>query len=148
EMVIEPQFDNAKGFHRGLAVVGKDKQWIYIDKSGNTVEMPPSDKLYDFNKEGVAFIKVGDLVGLINTKGEEVLKPTYSEIKPFEHGIVKVKKDIRWGVVSPVGRLVNQPEYDELDFSVTNAFIGRKGTAFGIVSTSGQFIPIEGVTKL
>lgn len=148
QIVIEPQFTGAKPFNSGLAIAEKDKQWQYIDKSGKTVKMPHSDKRYDFDAGGLAIIKVSDLVGLINAKGNEVLKPTYHEIKPFENAFAKVRRDNKWGIIGRDGRAVIEPEYDDIDVGGGAVFTGRKGTAHGVVTKSGQFIHVEDVTKI
>lgn len=148
QLVIEPQFSAAKAFNSGIALVEKDKQWQYIDKSGATVQMPHSDKLYDFSPEGVAFLREGNLVGLAGAKGDVVLKPTYSEIKPFEHGVAKVRQDEKWGVVAADGKTVVAPEYDEIDISGNGTFVVRKGTAFGIIGKDSRFREVAGATKV
>lgn len=82
--VIVPAYSNAKYFNNsGICVVEKDKKWFYINKKGEELKMPASDKVYDF-EDGVAFIKVNDKVGLINPKGEIIVQPTYQVIKSFE----------------------------------------------------------------
>jgi WG containing repeat len=67
----------------------------YVDKSGKQVFKPIPNKLGSFYK-GVTW-KSGQkdtdeeyLYGLINKKGEWILKPTYFEIKDFENGIAQV----------------------------------------------------------
>jgi WG containing repeat len=67
----------------------------YVDKSGKEVFKPIPNELGSFYK-GVTW-KKGQrgtdeeyLYGLINKKGEWILKPTYFEIKDFENGIAQV----------------------------------------------------------
>lgn len=55
---------------------------MYINTKGEIQKAPTSEKLYDFDN-GVAFIKQGDKIGLINPKMEVVLQPKYDVIKPF-----------------------------------------------------------------
>lgn len=148
EVVIDPQFDNAKAFHSGIAVVANQKKWQYIDKSGQPVELPHSDKLYDFDRNGLAFIRESDLVGLMDTKGNVVLKPLYTEIKPFEYGFAKVKRGNKWGIISPTGDAVITPEYDEIDISGNGVFVARKGTAFGVIAQNGSFKHVKDATKI
>jgi len=89
KMVIEPQFDRVKSFNSGIALVESNKSWMYIDKTGKEITgFPASDKKYDF-EDGIAFIRQGDKVGFIDTKGNTVLAPAYKDINPIYKGWAK-----------------------------------------------------------
>ncbi|MNW04335.1 KWG Leptospira [compost metagenome] len=47
--VIPADFKDAKDFNNGIAVVQKDKDWVYINTKGEIQKAPASDKVFDFN---------------------------------------------------------------------------------------------------
>ena len=59
-------------------------------------------------------IYVGIKIGLINAKGETVLKPTYQVLKPFENGYARAKLNDKWGIIDTKGKLVIAAEYEDL----------------------------------
>ena len=61
-------------------------KWGFSDKSGNIVVEAKYDKVTEFNEYGFAGVKLGDKWGVVNSKGEEILAPTYNineEIEPY-----------------------------------------------------------------
>ena len=64
----------------------ENEKWGFSDKSGNTVVEAKYDKVTEFNEYGFAGVKLGDKWGVVNSKGEEILAPTYNineEIEPY-----------------------------------------------------------------
>lgn len=53
--------------------------------------------------------------GLIDTKGNVILKNAYTQIEPFKHGISVVKINGKYGVINKIGKYVLQPEYDFIE---------------------------------
>ena len=61
-------------------------------------------------------------VGLINTKGEFLLKPNYDEIKRLHNSFLRVKIDEKYGLVDDNYNFILPAIYDNIsDFS--NSFI-------------------------
>ena len=76
EIVINPQFDEAKNFSEGLARVN-------IGGRRNRFGINPQfDEAGDFS-EGLAPVKIGGKVGYINPKGEIVINPQFDEAGDF-----------------------------------------------------------------
>lgn len=147
EVVVDFQFDRAKSFNSGVAVVLKNKRWFYIDKTGKELKMPDTEKLFDFN-EGVAFIRKDKKVGLINVKGEVILKPTYKKILKFENGFAKVNKGKFWGLINTEGKVVVEPIYRKIEGSYQDKIaVAQKDDVWGIIN-DGEFIKVEGAVKI
>jgi hypothetical protein len=66
--VIEPQFEEARGFSEGLAAVKVNGKWGYIARAGTMVIRPHFEAAKDFS-EGRAAVKTGDRWGYIDTTG-------------------------------------------------------------------------------
>lgn len=54
-----------------------DNKWGFTDKNGNIVVEEKYDKVTEFNNYGYASVQKDGKWGVINSKGEEILKPTY-----------------------------------------------------------------------
>ena len=146
--LIEPQFGKAKDFNSGVAMVLKDKKWIYIDKQAKELSYSDAEKLYPFN-DGVAFIREGDNVGLINTKGEVIVKPIYRIIKAFRNGYARfATQSDQWGIIDNKGNVIIKPEYTSIGNYVNDVARAEKGEdVYGIASTN-SFSKVDGVTKI
>ncbi len=80
--VIPPTKIWLDGFHEGLAAAqSEDGALGYVDKTGTMVIKVDAEQLREFTN-GLAPAKSGGKWGLLNTKGEWVLRPT-SEVYPF-----------------------------------------------------------------
>ena len=64
----------------------ENDKWGFTDKNGNTVVEAKYDKVTEFNEYGFAGVKLDGKWGVVNSKGEEVLAPTYTlneDTEPF-----------------------------------------------------------------
>jgi len=89
KFVIEPQFDFAKDFSGGLAVVRLDGREGYIDHTGRVVIEPQFDDAEPFS-DGLAAVRLGDAWGFINREGKFVIHPRKKDQRP---GLIN---DVDW----------------------------------------------------
>ena len=64
----------------------ENEKWGFTDKNGNTVVEAKYDKVTEFNEYGFAGVRLDGKWGVVNSKGEEVIAPTYvlnEEIEPY-----------------------------------------------------------------
>lgn len=64
----------------------ENDKWGFTDKNGNVVVEAKYDKVTEFNEYGFAGVKLDGKWGVVNSKGEEILAPTYNlneEIEPY-----------------------------------------------------------------
>jgi WG containing repeat len=140
----------AWGFSDGWCLIthkaaGGAETFYYVDKAGKEIFKPIPNELGSFYK-GVAWKKgllgTADegLYGLINKKGEWILKPTYFDIKDFENGIAQVMVEMsaadrsasqKYGYINTKGELVNAynflKKYDQYGgFSEGVCMAGKK----------------------
>lgn len=94
--VIDEEFAAATDFKAGVAVVGSPNQPIrIIDAKGKIVAQLGKDikRCYAFSRDGYAVIRnTNDKEGLIDTKGNIVIAPTYNELFEPNDGLVLAKK--------------------------------------------------------
>ncbi len=146
--LLEPQFSKAKDFNSGVAMVLKDKKWIYIDKQGKELSYSNAEKLYPF-KDGVAFVREGKMVGLMNAKGEIIVKPAYKIIKGFRNGYARFANLAgQWGIIDNKGNIVIKPEYTSIGNYVNGVARAEKGEEVFGMATANSFNKVDGATKL
>lgn len=87
--VIEPQFEDARDFHEGLACVKKNNLYGFIDRKGNVV----IDFQYSYGGDfidSLALVAKGEVGahswGWINRNGETVIPFSYTYALPFKRG--------------------------------------------------------------
>lgn len=56
EIVIEPEFEDARSFSNGFAAVKKDGKWGFIDAQNNIVIEPEFEDVRDFNSSGNCYV--------------------------------------------------------------------------------------------
>ena len=103
---------NAFPFYEGdLALVGSENRFGYINKLGQ-IEIPIQyQKAYPFS-DGLAAVKKEKKYGFINTKGEEVVKPSFSDVKwGFIDGFAWVKNGKKWGMIDRKGKTIVDFQY-------------------------------------
>lgn len=129
EIVLEPQFISALDFREGLASVEiENNKWGYVDTNGNFISKLQWDIAYDFN-DGFAIVVEGEKMGLINTRGNIVTELQWDDIDSeiedypsnnlyrqryvkFVDGLVRVRKDDRYGFIDESGNVVVEPIWD------------------------------------
>lgn len=65
EMVIEPQYEDARSFSNGFAAVKYDDMWGFIDEKGNPVIEAQFEGVKDFNTSGCAYVYDGEIWTLL-----------------------------------------------------------------------------------
>jgi hypothetical protein len=140
----------AYGFSDGWCLVNhKDKDgtesYYYVDKTGKVVFKPVKGEMGSFYK-GITW-KKGEpgsddeyFYGLINKKGDWILKPTYFEIKDFNNGIATVMTAMssangshaqQWAYINTKGELIDPKPFTKkyeivCDFSEGVYMVGTK----------------------
>ncbi len=120
--VIEPQYEKAFPFQNGVARVKQGDEWILINGKGKRLTRSGYQDISDF-RNGVALVsrketarRGGALYGLVNEKGQEVVKPEYPHFTPDpNHALFIVGKEdadkagggkIAFGILDNEGEVV------------------------------------------
>ncbi|MGH9877786.1 MAG: WG repeat-containing protein [Nitrososphaerales archaeon] len=172
KVIIAPQFDFARDFSEGLALVGKDGKHYFINDEGEIVidshekiGNPAYEFLGDFAK-GIAFVKVeGDLGndrGYIDKMGKLVIRlkvePTgnvtaVSPVNSVSRSLVRdvsgeqylsIKVNGKYGYYDTKGKEIIRPQFDKASgFSEGLAIVKLNGKC-GYIDKTGQItIPLQ-----
>jgi hypothetical protein len=118
KIIIKPQFESAKEFSDGMAVVSKnqDKTFGYIDQSGKFIIEPGFQVAYPFS-EGLARVWTDSRYYFIDKTGKETLKPPSeaSLESGFSEGLaifmIHVGGGSKSGYMDKTGKIILKPEY-------------------------------------
>lgn len=146
EEVLSAMHGHVGLFSEGLALVADEGRCGYVDTSGTFAipqryDMPEGapSAWGDFRK-GLARVLTGGKSGLINARGEEVVRPAYADIGPPEERAVALKKKNRWVLADRAGRALNKAEYDAVwEFHGGFARV-RSGDRYGLVDSTGALV--------
>jgi hypothetical protein len=83
ELVIEPIYDGLDGFHKGLCGFDVEGKTGFIDHEGNVVIEPKFSRVNYFHNRIAPASLDNKTWGIINTKGDFILEPTYDFIWDF-----------------------------------------------------------------
>ena len=110
ERVFPCQFTDIGPATGALVPIRKKGKWGYASNKGTVV----FDNKYDMAWEmlrGMARVKSGELMGLIDSTGKEVVPPRYKDINETPFGTFIVKSDAGSGLIDRTGRELIAPGY-------------------------------------
>lgn len=115
KMVIEPKFMPAGKFPedgKGLAPVGFERNWCYIDRAGNIILRLPMEghDRADAFQNGLLRWKEGFYWGYKDARGEWAIKPQYDDAGDFERGSARVMLEGKWILIDAKGKRMEEPK--------------------------------------
>lgn len=124
-------YDEIADFRDGLARVGVNRLYGFINRKGQEVVAPLYDAANDF-AGGVTAVRQGNVWRLLDSKGRVVADDLlFHEIGPFEHGLAVVSAESgQEGVIDGSGRVVLPPQYDGVQTAFTSPdflFVSEQG---------------------
>ncbi len=118
-------------------------KWGYVDDSGAKIVDYKYDEAGYFT-DGLALVKKGDNLGMINESGKEIIPVKYNIIEPHNAQIFRVAAngkmkdgvlmDEKYGFVNREGVEVLKPEYDEVGGFVNGMAYIKKGATYGYIN--------------
>lgn len=156
QVVINPEFKfprwNQGGrpsnlFVHGLALVGQNDKYGYIDGKGMWVIPAKFDDAKDFAANGLAAVKQDGQYGYIDTKGQMVIPPKFNDAYTFGVNGLAVASEGREGYITSKGYIdekgtwVIPPQFDGAsNFAANGLAAVYKNDRFGYIDTKGQMV--------
>jgi serine/threonine protein kinase/predicted DNA-binding WGR domain protein len=139
QVVIQPQFDEAKIFSEGLTAVRIGSKWGYINQTGQVIIQPQFDSAGKFY-EGLLAVEIGDNWGYIDKTGQVVIRPQFDSADAFSEGLAAVRISDKRGYIDKRGEEVIPAQFDEAwQFSEGLAKI-KIDNKWGYIDKTGQVI--------
>ena len=142
--IVPPKYDEVRDFHDGLAMVGLNGKWGFIDKTGKEVvpciyRSAYSDTPPEFH-EGLAAVVGENGWGFIDTTGNVVLPfGRYDRVEKFSDGLAAVWLNGKgWGFIDKTGKEVVPCKYHYVNsFDQGLAAVELNGK-WGFIDTTGK----------
>jgi WG containing repeat len=151
KLLIPMQFDyvDYRGFSDGLALVGADDRYVFIDTKGKVALTPNKDYSVVPFFEGLARVEVrGDLkdmrCGFMDKTGKLTIKPQFTWAMHFSEGLAAVSVGSKWGYADRTGRMQIPLRFgsDDMTGDVAGSF--AEGLAPVRIGKSWVFIDKQG----
>jgi hypothetical protein len=128
--IIPFEFDDILPFENGLAPVKKKDKWGYIDVK-NRLVVPYKYEWASIYNDGLAFVKTEEeLVGMINTKQKEIIKPQFQSIT-FLNDHLYVNDGKAFGLMDKQGNWVLPCVYSRIEFMSSTILRVERNDKFG-----------------
>jgi hypothetical protein len=140
---IAPQFDEARPFRGGRAPAAESGRWGLIDENGAWVAKPAFDDLWWFADEPRIWnYRLKGKRGLLHRDGALLTEARFDDFGVPCGGVVSVRQENRWGLMTVGGHLCVAPRYAALEpppaatghWWMAQSAAGR----WGLVGTNGQ----------
>lgn len=107
----------------------KSFKYGYIDEEGKVIVEPKYDYA-DYaseNQDGYYRVKIGDKWGMINSKGDNVIKVDYEELSDFSEGLAAAKLNGKYGYIDMKGNTIISFQFDQANnFSEGKALVNSR----------------------
>lgn len=151
-IIINPIFDYASGFNKGVALVKIYGSPKYIDKTGKLYEEPPYGKVEDSSQILIPqeLIREGVNWGFVSETRQFVIAPQFERVLSFSEGVAAVKRwNYQWGFIDENGEYVIEPQFDSAKcFSEGLAAVmiaehtkwGLRNCRWGFIDKMGKYV--------
>lgn len=136
EVSIPPEFQDVQSFSEGLAGAKKNGLWGFIDRSGQWKVAPAYGSVLPFSegKASVQSSKPPHLFGIIDSRGEVVLKFKHQKIYSYSGGLARFFHWDRFGYLNRTGLMVltAQLEWAEDPVSGLSYFVHQSSQGYRV----------------
>lgn len=143
ETVVEPKWDDARSFSAGIGVVsvGKDdaKKLGAVNAQGKTVLDAAWKKVNWYPDEGLLIAENEQGVQAFTKEGKPAFNGIYESLTP-NGGVVKAKKDGKFGFLSVTGEQLLPFAFDEAKSVVNGRVPVKENGKWGLVKTDGTIL--------
>lgn len=119
----------------------RNKQWGYIDTSGNWVVQPIFDLAAPVDNKEYTRVFANGRIGLVSKTGRVVFKDDFKKIALLNDSILAFCNGNTWGLSELGGKMLLNEEYDYFyNFGSTGLIGVQKGKLHGLCNQKGEFI--------
>lgn len=130
---------NVKFRENKLGLLGK-KGWQVQPTSELEWIKPGTEGLFPAGRGGMA--------GFVNSTGQWVIEPTFSETGYFSEQISKFRNTGSWGLIGKDGRIISDPEWDEIKDFNGGIAVAKSGELFFLLNKNGESITESGYDQI
>ena len=148
QLSIGIQYNRCGDFIDNVCWVYEQSKAYYIDQSGQKIFQKGFDQASNFSA-GLARVKLDGRVGLINTRGDYVLKPKYLQITDFNaYGVAIAEspgnQQVRFDLIDTKGNVISNLRFSEIRPFKEGFAAVRIKKHWGFVNKNGHLIaPVQ-----
>ncbi|MEQ8197373.1 MAG: WG repeat-containing protein [Clostridiaceae bacterium] len=142
EQVIDYKYYSTSNFKGGLAVVTINDKIGAIDKNDKMIIAPKYDWITCFNEER-AFFRSGDLWGILDNEGNEVVPAIFhpSEVEEYEltdfiEGFSILEMDSKYAYIDKNGNMRTEFQFSHASYFNEGLAVVNDGTGYKIIDKS------------
>lgn len=129
-----------------LFPIKKNNYWGLINAEGRIVKQPEYQAIGEFKDFGYATMQKEGKVGMLDSRGVEIVPAKYEDVKALDSSLVSVFDQGEWRVIDLSGKTILPAGYEEVKI-LTPASVGQsaflafsKEKKWGIVDGKGELI--------
>ncbi|OFZ20423.1 MAG: hypothetical protein A3D92_14730 [Bacteroidetes bacterium RIFCSPHIGHO2_02_FULL_44_7] len=139
--LVEAKYDKISDpeptHHVAIGKIGELVEFIEAD--GSTTIMEGVVAFGDFS-EGFAWVRQGELVGVVNHKGDWIIPAEYTKIERATSGFVNVKKGELWGLFDVHGKQLLPFDYERIENLNDGLIAVKKAGLWGFSNAAGDIV--------
>ncbi|MBQ7197059.1 MAG: WG repeat-containing protein [Synergistaceae bacterium] len=146
---IQPQYQDARDFHEGLAAVKQNDRWGYIDYLGR-IAVPIIYRIPEAGDFSEGFAFVGDhyidiegvaAFTLVDEDTDERIEKFFTNGLPFSQGLAAVQSGGEWGYIDLAGNYVIAPSFRRAgSFKEDLAPVMARDGLWGYIDVRGNYV--------
>jgi hypothetical protein len=109
----------------------------YLNAAGQVAIPPDFTEAATFS-EGLALVRVGEVLSYIDVSGKPVLAIDFDDAGSFSQGLAPVLSGEQWGYVDREGRLVIKPRFQDADSFAGGYALVKEGGLWAYLEPGGQ----------
>jgi hypothetical protein len=119
--------------------IKQDKKMGLVDSTGHIL-IPPTFTDIKYQQEDKTIqLTLNYRYGAADLHGKIIAEPVYQNIYPFKGGLAVVEKDGKYGVISKLGAVVVEPDYNFL-YIAGKYIVAEKDGVRGLLDTKGKIL--------
>ena len=126
-------------YKNGLAKVGINDKYGFVDKKFKFVVNPMYDDANDFS-EGLAAVELNDRWGFVNAKGEVCISIQYEDVGDFHEGLASFKVGEKYGFLDKKGNVAIPPQFQDVSDFHNGWTPVKVGDKVGYIDKNGNYL--------
>ncbi|WP_375562300.1 WG repeat-containing protein [Bernardetia sp. OM2101] len=135
-VILPPTYSFIMPFENGTAKVQLGENFGIIDKTGKVI-LPLEYEYIGSFENNMALVVKNKKVGVTSNKGKIIIEPQYERLS-IENGVIRARKDGKWGIVNTQNKPVLPFEYQYISTFSENVAIIRKNNLWGFLSNQNE----------
>lgn len=142
--IVQPKFDEIMPpSPMELITIKINNKWGMIDFTGKYIIKPDFEYVFNYNGQ-LTIVEQNGKYGILNiVNNSYIIQPQYDLLIPafVSRGCILAKKHEKWGIIDTNGKMVLEPQFDEIMFPFSTDLISVKvNNKWGSIDKSGKYI--------